>query len=148
MFDGPEDRNGRRNADEIRFWQLYLSGTYGPAPQSRFVLLGDANLDPQDSEGRNNVIRTLLADPRFQDPAPVSEGGRIAGGGNEPERNTVDWPEPKPGNLRVDYVLPSADLSVVGSGVDWPAPGDTGLKVVEKASVHRLVWIDLDIGGS
>jgi hypothetical protein len=25
VFDGPEDRNGRRNHDEIRFWADYLS---------------------------------------------------------------------------------------------------------------------------
>ena len=24
-FDGPEDRNGRRNHDEIRFWADYIS---------------------------------------------------------------------------------------------------------------------------
>ena len=26
VFDGPEDRNGARNADEIRFWADYISG--------------------------------------------------------------------------------------------------------------------------
>lgn len=32
-FDGPEDRNGLRNADEILFWQLYLSdGLAAAAP--------------------------------------------------------------------------------------------------------------------
>ncbi len=25
-FDGPEDRNGRRNHDEVRFWSLYIDG--------------------------------------------------------------------------------------------------------------------------
>ena len=25
-FDGPEDRNGRRNHDEIRFWADYIPG--------------------------------------------------------------------------------------------------------------------------
>jgi hypothetical protein len=25
VFDGPEDRNGRRNFDEIRFWADYIS---------------------------------------------------------------------------------------------------------------------------
>lgn len=148
VFDGPEDRNGRRNADEIRFWQLYLTGAFGPAPQGRFVLLGDANLDPDDGEGRKSAIRALLADPRFQDPRPSSPGARLAGSGHALEQNTVDWPDPTPGNLRVDYVLPSADLKVVGSGVDWPAPDDASLKVAENASAHRLVWVDLDMGGS
>ncbi|MEM9302144.1 MAG: endonuclease/exonuclease/phosphatase family protein, partial [Pseudomonadota bacterium] len=26
VFDGPEDRNGLRNADEIRFWRYYIDG--------------------------------------------------------------------------------------------------------------------------
>jgi hypothetical protein len=32
-FDGPEDRNGRRNHDEIRFWELYV----GDGPQEWIV---------------------------------------------------------------------------------------------------------------
>jgi hypothetical protein len=33
VFDGPEDRNGRRNFDEIRFWADYISsGRTSPAP--------------------------------------------------------------------------------------------------------------------
>jgi hypothetical protein len=70
VFDGPEDRNGRRNHDELRFWQVYLNGHFGPAPRDRFVLLGDANLDPVDGEGRKQAIRDLLSDPRLQDPRP------------------------------------------------------------------------------
>ena len=26
VFDGPEDRNGARNSDEIRFWSDYIAG--------------------------------------------------------------------------------------------------------------------------
>ena len=29
VFDGPEDRNGRRNHDEIRFWADYISPGQG-----------------------------------------------------------------------------------------------------------------------
>lgn len=32
-FDGPEDRNGTRNADEIRFWADYVS----PGRRSRYI---------------------------------------------------------------------------------------------------------------
>ena len=41
VFDGPEDRNGVRNADEIRFWADYVSGRRvhprrcGPAGRAR-----------------------------------------------------------------------------------------------------------------
>ena len=51
VFDGPEDRNGKRNHDEIVFWQRYLDGTFGPSPDRQFVLLGDFNQDPVDGEG-------------------------------------------------------------------------------------------------
>ncbi|MCE8457140.1 endonuclease/exonuclease/phosphatase family protein, partial [Rhodovulum sulfidophilum] len=49
VFDGPEDRNGLRNRDELRLWTLYLDGALGLAPpRGPFVVLGDANLDPED----------------------------------------------------------------------------------------------------
>lgn len=47
-----------------------------------------------------------------------------------------------PGNLRVDYVLPSIDLDVVGSGVYWPTTDDPHA-YLNRASDHRLVWIDV-----
>ena len=139
VFDGPEDRNGRRNHDEILFWRHFLDGAFGDtAPDIRFVLLGDANNDPAAGEGLKAAIRWALSDPRLQDPAPRSDGSAAASG--DP-LDTVDWDDPEPGNLRVDYVLPSADLQVVASGVHWPA-GDAGT-AAQTASRHRLVWVDL-----
>lgn len=144
VFDGPEDRNGRRNHDEIAFWQAFLDGHFGPAPTARFVLAGGANLDMWDSDGRHAAIRTLVSDPRLQDPKPRSAGAATAGGQGHkgPDAlDTVDWPEV--GRLRVDYVLPSSDWPVVASGVIWPAPGGAGHAEVLGASRHRLVWVDL-----
>ncbi|MDF1714811.1 MAG: endonuclease/exonuclease/phosphatase family protein, partial [Akkermansiaceae bacterium] len=52
VFDGPEDRNGRRNHDEIRLWADYLtagSADYlggGLDEGERFVIAGDQNADP------------------------------------------------------------------------------------------------------
>ncbi|WP_112320997.1 endonuclease/exonuclease/phosphatase family protein [Oceanibium sediminis] len=159
VFDGPEDRNGRRNHDEITFWSHYLNGASFPsdagATVSRggapFVILGDLNADPEDGDGRRGAIRALLADPLLQDPAPESAGGRAAalsqGGANvtqrgDPARDTADWDDTGrgPGNMRVDYVLPDARLSVTGSGVYWPE----GESAATAASSHRLVWVDLD----
>ncbi len=57
VFDGPEDRNGLRNADEIRLWQVFLDGGFGALPQGRFVIAGNANLDPDAGEGRRDTIR-------------------------------------------------------------------------------------------
>ena len=53
-----------------------------------------------------------------------------------------DKPGAGPGNLRVDYVLPSRSLEVVRSAVFWPKSHDPALKLVE-TSDHRLVWADL-----
>ncbi|MFD1880826.1 endonuclease/exonuclease/phosphatase family protein [Paracoccus pacificus] len=147
VFDGPEDRNGRRNADESRFWLSYLDRLKG-AP---FVILGDANLDPVDGEGRPDGIQSVLNDPRVQDPKPASPGGRAAGAENpgqkgDPSLDTADWPDADgPGNLRVDYVLPASTLRIKDAGVLWPAPPDPLAPVVTAASRHRLVWVDLNL---
>ena len=142
LFDGPEDRNGLRNADEIRLWQVYLDGALGPAPEGRFAVMGNANLDPVDGDGRHGAIAALLADPRLQDPAPRSLGGAASatpGHAGDPALDTADWREPDPGNLRVDYVLPSADWRVTGAGVHWPEGDGPAMD----ASRHRLVWVDV-----
>jgi len=139
VFDGPEDRNGRRNHDEVAFWSRHL-------PDAPFVLAGNANLDPLDGDGRHQAIRALLADPRLQDPQPRSAGGVQAADPDhkgDPGLDTVDWPDGDPGNLRVTYLLPSQGLQVQGSGVVWPRPGAPLSKAVLAASPHRLVWLDL-----
>lgn len=141
VFDGPEDRNGRRNHDEIVFWLHYLDGMFGPASDSRFVVAGDANNDPEDGEGLKSAINRLLNDPRLQDPEPSSQGSEDASG--DPF-DTVDWRDPVPGNLRVSYVLPSVDWTVANTGVYWPAAGTPAAKIAATASRHRLVWVDLN----
>lgn len=146
VYDGPEDLNGRRNHDEIAFWQRLLDGDlpYSP-PERPVVMIGDANLDPEDGDGRREAIRALLSDPRLQDPKPASEGGRAAANPahtGDPGLDTADWTDPRPGNLRVDYVLPDARLRVVEAGVVWPTDGPLAA-TVETASRHRLVWVDV-----
>lgn len=153
LFDGPEGFNRRRNADEIGFWSRYLGGTafaddagttaaLGAGP---VVVLGNLNLDPADGAGERAAIAALLGDPRLQDPRPASAGGAAAatpGQAGDPRLDTADWREEGPGNLRVDYVLPSAELSVAGSGVFWP-PAGAPLAGEAGATPHRLVWVDL-----
>lgn len=155
MFDGPEDRNGRRNHDETAFWPRLLDGALPyPVPKPPYVLVGDANLDPVDGDGRNAALLALLTDPPIVDTAPINAGGAEAarrqagvnsGHGGDAARDTADWPEDGPGNLRVDYVLPSADLRVTGSGVVWPAEGQPGAGIASKASRHRLVWVEMEL---
>lgn len=131
VFDGPEDRNGLRNADEVRFWQHVLDGTIGTAPEGPFVILGNANLDPKKGEGRRSAIRALLTDARLTDATPQSPDG-----GSE----TVNWPAPGPGPMRVDYILPSRELKVVAAGIE-PAPPASDDR--DRATRHQLVWLDI-----
>lgn len=144
VFDGPEDRNGKRNHDETRLWSLFLDGAFGGAPTRPFVIAGGANLDPQDGDGRPEALNALLTDPRLQDPAPTSTGAATApdqGHIGPNATDTVEWDGP--GRLRVDYVLPSADLTVTASGVIWPETGPLADAAL-MASRHRLVWVDID----
>nr|WP_226782207.1 endonuclease/exonuclease/phosphatase family protein [Oceaniglobus trochenteri] len=160
VFDGPEDRNGRRNHDETALWLRLLDGALDvPPPAGPFVVIGDANLDPADGNGRPGALAALLADPRLQDPQPRSHGGIAAaqddGGVNarhrgDPALDTADWNDAgakDPGNMRVDYILPSTHWRVTDAGVFWPAPDDPLRPLLGEggngASRHRLVWADL-----
>jgi hypothetical protein len=168
-FDGPEDRNGARNADEIRFWALYLSnddawladdhGHRGGLGDASFVIMGDLNSDPNDGDSRHDAIRELLANPRLQGSSvPASPGGieqaRLQGGRNatqsgDPSQDTTDFDDRLVGNLRIDYVLPSVDLPIETSGVFWPETSDAEFPLVGTfpfpVSDHRLVWVDVGL---
>lgn len=147
VFEGPEDLNSLRNRDELALWRAVLDGTIAARPEAAFVLMGNSNLDPVDGDG----ISAAMADPRLQDPRPQSEGGRAAADqdqSGDPALDTADWPDGAPGNLRVSYILPSAEWVVRRSGVVWPGPDDPDAATlgtdVELAGPHRLVWADLD----
>lgn len=132
VFDGPEDRNGTRNADQMRFWIQYLDGRMFNRDISRpVVLIGKANVDPNAGAGLRYVMNDLLNHPAVQDPLP--------------SRPTVAFRPPPngPGDLRVDYVLPDARFTVRDAGVDWPGSNDPRLPDIQTASRHRLVWTDL-----
>lgn len=118
VFDGPEDRNGRRNHDEVRLWDLALSGEIGPPVPDPLVLLGKVNTDPDRGDGRPEAVQSLLAHPRLQDPLPGQA--------------TANWPQTGP--LRVSYVLPGATLRVEDAGVIRPEEGP-----------HQLVWVDITL---
>jgi hypothetical protein len=166
VFDGPEDRNGTRNADEIRFWADYVQGagyiyddagrTGGLPDDTLFVIAGDLNSDPNDGDSIPGAAQQLLDLPMVNTSmTPASEGGTAAavqGGSNDthlsdPAFDTADFgDEPDrfgPGNLRVDYVLPSATLTLEDAGVFWPIEGPMAEAIA--ASDHRLVWIDVTL---
>lgn len=167
VFDGPEDRNGRRNHDEVRLFLDYIStpnnsdyivddqGQRGGLPENaHFAILGDLNADPVDGDGQSDAIRKLLTHPRVaQYPTPTSTGAvqaaESSGGANakqkgNPAQDTGDFNDKNPGNLRIDYVLPSATLRVVDQGVYWPSSTQSKEEnELVQASDHRLVWVDV-----
>ncbi|WP_420821928.1 endonuclease/exonuclease/phosphatase family protein [Pseudorhodobacter turbinis] len=144
IFDGPKDRNGRRNHDESAFWLRMLDGTLPhPLPDAPFVLLGEAKLDPIDGDGRNGAINALLAHPKLQDPSPKGQHGRT-----EPDHKgpaALDTALYDFGGLRVDYVLPSAELTVRDAGVLWPEDDAPNAETLARASRHRPVWVDITL---
>jgi hypothetical protein len=162
-FDGPEDRNGTRNHDEIRFWADYVdpardryiyddSGRAGGLGEGeRFVIAGDQNSDPLDGDSVAAAPDQIRRAHRVVDPMPGSAGAveasRTQGGANVGQRgnpyfDTADFDDKAPGNLRVDYVLPSLPLVPIASGVSWPTSGDP-LARLNETSDHHLVWLDL-----
>lgn len=166
VFDGPEDRNGRRNFDEIRFWREYTrpgDATFivddhgvagGIAPGEPFVIAGDFNADPQDGDSAPGAITQLL-DAEWINAAcrPTSAGAgeatQLQGGVNaqqagDPAADTADFDDRYAGNLRLDYLLPSTGLKILGCGVFWPSAEEAGHGLVE-VSDHRLVWLDIDL---
>jgi Endonuclease/Exonuclease/phosphatase family len=145
VFDGPEDRNGRRNHDEATFWRLFLEGALPMAPaDGPFVLLGDGNLDPADGDGLREGIGALLAHPALQDPMPEGGHARIdPGHAGNAALDTVLYPDL--GGLRLDYVLPSASLRVVDAGVLWPQASDPLAADLAAASRHFPVWVDISL---
>ena len=153
VFDGAEDRNGKRNSDEIRFWADYIAGadyiyddagqTGGLSEGSLFVIAGDYNADPNDGDSDPNAIRQLLESGLINNAlVPTSTGGVEAatsptnnGNANDshgtpPEQDTADFNDAGPGNLRVDYVLPAVDLELVDAGVFWPTSDDSNFELV------------------
>jgi endonuclease/exonuclease/phosphatase family metal-dependent hydrolase len=164
VFDGAEDRNGRRNHDEIRMVADYISGTAADyltddagirgalAKDALFVVLGDLNCDPLDGEGIRGAMDQLLKNPRVDASfTPSSEGGASTvkahadqheGHRGDPSHVTSNFTAEGHGCLRIDYALPSKRLKVVDGGVFWPVAGEAGSAAVG-ATDHRAVWIDM-----
>lgn len=175
---GSPERDARRNHDEVRFWADYVApgdaaayvyddkgGSGGLQPGADFVVLGDLGSDPLDGgapEGADPSPRLLLDGGLVTDPMPASPGGQAAasrqGGANaehegDPRLDTADLTDdPTPGNLRRDYVLPSAGLEVADAGIFWPVRSDPLSRLTGSypfpTSEHRLVWVDVRVPGA
>ena len=157
VFDGKENRNGRRNFDEIRFWAEYIQphlsdyiyddngNKGGLAKNSPFVIAGDLNASV---DGKDNVlgsIQQLLEHPLVNAESPPTSRGAVAHTPDNPlaAEHTAGW------RKRADYVLPSkAGISLIQSGVFWPIAGEPKAELVQNrkaSSDHRLVWIDIQL---
>jgi len=173
VFDGPEDRNGTRNYDEIRFWSDYVrparseyvyddrGGQGGLEPRSRFVIVGDQNSDPYDGDSIPGAAQQLLENPRIDASVTPTSPGAVEQDAAQglanlnhagpPAQDTADFDDRLPngpGNLRVDYVLPSRfGLKPVDGFVFWPLSSDPRFALVGTfpfpSSDHRLVAIDV-----
>ncbi|MDQ2693654.1 MAG: endonuclease/exonuclease/phosphatase family protein [Chloroflexota bacterium] len=175
VFDGPEDRNGTRNFDEIRFWADYISPgqqsryiydddgvSGGLKPGSLFVIAGDQNSDPLDGDSIPGSIQQLLEHPLVNTKVTPSSAGAVEatvlqGGANlnhrsNPAFDTADFSDSAPGNLRADYVLPRKNLQIVDAAVFWPVQADPLFRLTGvfpfPSSDHRLVWIDVRVPGT
>jgi hypothetical protein len=154
VFDGPEDRNGTRNHDEIRFWADYITPSQsgyitdddgqpgGLRRGALFVIAGDQNSDPFDGDSIPGSAQQLLDHPQINTKVtPGSPGGTeqaaLQGNANtlhisDPAFDTADFfdgfPPPPfggaPGNLRADYVLPKKNMRILDAAVFWPTSGD------------------------
>lgn len=155
VFDGPENRNGHRNHDEIRFWNDYIGPEVGSAyiyddqgdkggfSGERFVLLGDLNASPTEGDGFKEPIVNLINNQKIADTGlPTSSGGKLHSPDNKhAQHHTAAW------RMTVDYALPSkSGLTVVDKGIFWPqSDSELSRLVADRAasSDHRLVWVDV-----
>lgn len=142
-FDGPEDRNGKRNHDEIRFWMDYV----GDAPwivdddnrlgglglDAHFVILGDLNADPAGGASYKNPAGKLLSMPQVNNDLTPRSDVDIAG---------LDATDTSDFKLRVDYVIPSRRLLPVRGGV-WRLAPESAHGVFP--SDHFPVWMELEV---
>ena len=170
VFDGPEDRNGTRNFDEIRLWADYIlpgdrssyiyddDGAFGGLPPgASFVIAGDQNSDPLDGDSIPGSIQQLIDHPLVNTKfTPQSEGAieaaALQGRANlthrsDPRFDTADFADGAPGNLRADYVLPRKNMMIVDGAVFWPVQSSPLFRLTGvfpfPSSDHRAVWVDV-----
>ena len=154
VFDGPEDRNGKRNHDEVRFWHDYITPKLagyiyddkgnkgGLKAEHAFVMLGDFNATTVDGNAMKAGIASLLNNDKIQDVMPQSQAGKLHKPDNvNAKHHTSNW------GMRVDYVLPSTyGFTVNDSGIFWPLQSDESYRLIQDrnaSSDHRLVWLEL-----
>lgn len=158
-FDGPEDRNGCRNNDEVRLLLDYITPIVAPNPEKgnlaranlaeqfwiddqgrpgrsqlgEFVILGDLNIDPLDGDGRSHVMQQLLGHSRVQSTVtPVSQGA-VQAAKQQGQKNSAHRGDPSTDTADFN------DQAVGNLRVDYVLPS-RGLKVIASG----VVWPNSD----
>lgn len=156
VFDGPEDRNGKRNHDEIRFWHDYITADLsdyiyddnkvsgGIKDDKPFIIMGDQNSSATEGDALRGAINSLITHKKIQDPLPTSLGGQEHSPDNPiAKHHSAYW------RMRADYVLPSkAGFNILNSGVFWPTTDSNEYRLIADRSAssdHRLVWLDVEL---
>ncbi len=163
-FDSTEDKNGKRNFDEIRLWADYIdparstylyddANVFGGLPAgARFVIGGDQNADPNDGDtAASGAARQLTQHPLINAsfiPSSGATGGgaSFSSASNGQTGNRQHDTAAFAGGLRVDYVLPSrAGFTIFNGAVFWPGPTDPLSTLIGNLdpSDHHMVWMDL-----
>lgn len=160
------DHNGRRNSDEIRFWNDYVNpatssyiyddtetsatASGGLTPNARFIIFGDQNSDNNEGDGTDPAIKQLIGGIATVGGAtipanPLINSTFVPGGGAGP--NSDDTAAFSSG-VRVDYVLPSVfGLTPNSGGVFWPAAGSDPITAALDATDHHMVFVNLTLTG-
>jgi endonuclease I len=161
------DHNGRRNSDEIRFWNDYITpanSAYiyddtetsaapggGLPPNSRFIICGDQNSDNNEGDGTDPAIKQLIGGIATVGGAAIPANILVnstfvpgGGAGTDPD-DTAAFS----GGVRVDYALPSTfGFTVNSGGVFWPsATSDDPIVAALAATDHHLVYVNLSLLG-
>lgn len=152
VFDGDEDRNGKRNHDEVRLIADYVANKAyiyddngqkgGLKSNSRFVILGDLNAAPEGDKARVETTNQILNNPLINSQfIPQSAGAKEQYPQSYAKHYTANW------QARVDYVLPSTyGFKIQDGGVFWPTKNSEQYRLIKDrnaSSDHRLVWLDL-----
>ena len=167
VFDGKEDRNGKRNFDEIRLFADYIDSKKGSylyddknkrgtlSANCYFLIGGDMNADPNDGDSFKGAINQLLEHPAVNrgvthgNKIPHSKGGIENASNNEQLSNQVGHPkyDTSGWGLRVDYLIPSKNIKIKKSGIFWPVSNENLSYLTEEnaSSDHRLVWLDIEL---
>lgn len=154
VFDGDEDRNGKRNHDEVRLVADYINNANyiyddkgqkgGLKAKSRFVIVGDLNAAPEGGKARPNTTDQILKNPLVNTSfTPTSKGAKESYKEDYAKNYTVYW------QARADYVLPSNyGIEINDGGVFWPTENSELFRLIEDrnaSSDHRMVWLDITL---